>query len=158
MPQPMIRLALHGPAIAFYGIPSTSVLPKPARILAFHGPVIAFLCTPLKICFAPTCEDTGLSWPCYCLSWHSPQHWFCLNLQGYWPFTALLSPLMALPSTSALPKPARILAFHGPVIAFLSTPLKIGSAQTCEDMGLFWLRCRLSWHLLQNRFCPNLQG
>ncbi|KAG7352283.1 hypothetical protein IV203_008331 [Nitzschia inconspicua] len=148
-------MALLSPFMAF---PSKSVLPKPARILAFHGPAIAFHGNSLKIGFAPTCEDISLFRPCYRLSWHFPQNWFCPNLGGYWPFMALLSPFMAFPSTSVLPQPTRISAFFGPAIVFHGTPLKIGSAPTCEDIGLSWPCYRLSWHFPQHRFCPNLRG
>ncbi|KAG7342444.1 hypothetical protein IV203_007537 [Nitzschia inconspicua] len=183
-------MALLSPFMAF---PSKSVLPQPMRILAFHGPAIAFHGISLKIGFAPTCEDIGLSWPYYRLSWHFPQNRFCPNLRGCRPFMALLSPFTALPSKSVLPQPARILAFFGPAIAsswhfpqnrfcpnlrgywpfmallspFHGISLKIGFAQTCEDIGLIWPCYRLSCHfgcddpfyfdgahVPHSRFCP----
>ncbi|KAG7365088.1 hypothetical protein IV203_038291 [Nitzschia inconspicua] len=94
----------------------------------------------------------------YRLSWHFPQNRFCPNLRGCRPFMALLSPFMAFPSKSILPQPERMSAFHGLAIAFHGISLKIGSAPTCEDVGLSWPCYRLSWHFPQNRFCPNLRG
>ncbi|KAG7358436.1 hypothetical protein IV203_015024 [Nitzschia inconspicua] len=111
-------------------LPSKSVLPQPARMSAFHGLAIAFHGISLKIGSAPTCEDVGLSWPCYRLSWHFPQNRFCPNLRGCRPFMALLSPFMAFPSKSVLPQPERMSALHGRAIAFHGISLKIGSAPT----------------------------
>ncbi|KAG7373860.1 hypothetical protein IV203_012955 [Nitzschia inconspicua] len=148
-------MALLSPFMAF---PSKLVLPQPERMSAIHGLAIAFHGISLKIGSAPTCEDVGLSWPCYDLLWHFPQNRLCPNLRGCRPFMALLSPFMAFPSKLVLPQPARMLAFHDLAIAFHGISLKIGSAPTCEDVGLSWPCCRLLWHFPQNRFCPNLRG
>ncbi|KAG7367499.1 hypothetical protein IV203_030170 [Nitzschia inconspicua] len=104
-------MALLSPFMAF---PSKSVLPQPERMSAFHG--LAFAChgISLKIGSAPTCEDVGLSWPCYRLSWHFPQNRFCPNLRGCRPFMALLSPFMAFPSKSPLPSTATICVLCAP--------------------------------------------